>query len=163
MKWVRGKKGKREAVSETTGARYVYVDGVLRAAQTPGAWDNLGHHDDIEKAGKVAADHDAFIARRLETETQARAEGLALAQERASLRNLFRDVFLEEPVGRAYQEYCRCRGGGISSEELIAQLIAQLKSLPPTDSSLLGRCFEDFYAAGMRIRPGGTAPRRNPG
>lgn len=163
MKWVRGKKGRREAISETTGARYVCSEGVLRVARSPGAWEHLGHYDSIEKADQAASDRDVLIAQKLETETRIRAEGLALAQQRAEVRKLFHDVFIQGPVGKAYREYCRCREGGISSEELIAQLVARMKSLSSEESRLLGRCFEDFFVAGMRLKPGGTTSHCNPG
>lgn len=147
MKWIRGKKGRRDALSTKTGATYVYADGTLRVARTKGAWESLGTFPDLDAAQRAAQDHDQLLDVQGVKEALIQTEGLVLAREREQLRNLYRDVVTQGPCQGIYRAYCNLRRQGITPGELVAHM----GSLDPVDRAYLGRAFEDFYRAGMRL------------
>lgn len=148
MKWTRGKGTKREALSTVTGAIYVYADGLLRVARTKGAWEHIGACATLEDAQRIAADHDQLLAVQCRQDAMVIAEGYVLAQQRERLRDLYRDVVTQGPCLGVYRAYCHLRKRGATPEELVAHM----EALDPVDRVYLGRAFEDFYQAGMRVR-----------
>jgi hypothetical protein len=149
MKWTRGKGTKREARSEATGATYVYADGLLRVARTKGAWEHIGGAcATLEDAKRIAEDHDQWLAGQCQREALVIAEGYVLAKEREKLRDLYRDVVTQGPCLGVYRAYCYLRKRGATPDELVAHM----EALSPVDRAYLGRAFEDFYKAGMRVQ-----------
>jgi len=146
MKWERGKKGKREALSAATGATYVYVDEILRVAHTKGAWSDLGTFVNLDAAKQAAEEYDLVLADKRIQEVMTHAEGLVLAKEREQLRSLYRDCVTEGPLLSVYRAYCDLRRKGIAHGELVEHMTA----LSPEDRFYVGRVFEDFYKEGMR-------------
>jgi hypothetical protein len=131
-----------------TGATYVYVDGVLRVARTKGAWEHIGACGTLADTQRIAADHDQLLAVQCQQEALVRTQGLVLAAERERLRDLYRDVVTQGPCLGVYRAYCHLRKRGATPEELVAHM----EALSPVDRDYLGRAFEDFYKAGMRVQ-----------
>ncbi len=148
MKWTRGKGTKREALSAATGATYVYADGLLRVARSKGAWEHIGACATLEEAQRMAVDYDQLLAIQCQQEALVIAEGYVLAKQRAELRDLYRDVVTQGPCLGVYRAYCHLRKRGATPEELVAHM----EALSPVDRAYLGRAFEDFYQAGMRVQ-----------
>ena len=147
MDWTRGKKGKREALSGMTGATYVYVEGKLRVARAKGEWEDLGMFPDIGAAKEVAQIHDKKLAYKCLDETRERVDGLIQAANRSKLRAFYNDIVKPGAWEAVYREYCYLRDKGITPIELQNHM----ESMSLVDRELLGRAYEDFYNAGMRV------------
>jgi hypothetical protein len=148
MKWVRGKNEKREALSELTGATYVYGDnGSLRVARTKGSWLHLKTCGNLEEAQEAALEYDALLNIKCDVERKERVTGLAIADLQASVREYYRDVVLEGPLKEVYRAYCNLRKVSMTHNFLINQM----ENLSPIDRNLIGTAFEKFYGAGMRL------------
>jgi hypothetical protein len=146
MKWERGKGGKKEAYSESSGARYVYSEHTFKVCLPTGEWRSLGIHATLDEAKVIANDFELTLLAKELSRLNERTAALDKANDRAELRKLFDEVICDGGLMPGYNAFVRLKKAGIAD----IMIEAAMENVPPANREFLVRVFSMFYREGFK-------------
>lgn len=147
MKWERGKKGKKEAYSTNTKARYIFSEDTLTIRFSTGECRILGTQITLEEAKNAAEKFEIELMGKEIARLNEHTIALDKANNRSELRSLFDELVVNNGgMRRVYTAYVNLKKSGMADIMIEAAMV----NVSPVNREYLVKMFSMFHKEGFK-------------